>query len=117
MSEVDALAVLQGKVQCEDCFWLTKNAMKDEAFKIRIDRQLEKEHLLEVPKCHLGKCVKRISLSEGIFLCNIEDKIPPKVPSPKKWRNCAWFIPFTPVIQQGGGVAAGLLRAIEQKPA
>lgn len=110
MSEVDALAVLQGKVLCEDCFWFSKNAVKDETIKKRLDRQLVKEHLAEVPKYHFSKCIKRIALSQGI---NNGSSIPPEFPSPAKWRNCAWFIPFSSVMQQGGGVEAGLLKKLE----
>jgi hypothetical protein len=109
MSEVDALAVLQGKVLCEDCFWFAKNAVKDETIKLRIDRQLKKENLTKVPKYHFAKCIKRITLSDGISVCKIEDKIPPEFPSPMKWRKCAWFIPYSSVMSQGGGVSAGLL--------
>jgi hypothetical protein len=113
MNEVDALAVLQGKVLCEDCFWFAKNIVNDDTIKQRIEKQLKMEKLTQVPKYHLGKCIKRISLSRGIFFCSIEDKIPPEFPSQIKWRKCIWFIPFSTVMSQGGGVEAGLLWPIK----
>jgi len=106
----DALAVLQGKIQCNDCYWYTTNTMKDKAFMIWIQKQLIEENILEVPKTHFGKCSERSIMDDGKRILYLNFIPPPKRPSPIKWRKCKWFISFATIMRQGGGAEAGLIR-------
>jgi hypothetical protein len=110
MSEKDALAVLVGKVRCEDCYWLTKNASEDFIRIPRIKKEADEGKLTLTPERLLKLCFKRVGLDKGSFPLERDKKLPPVEPRSDIWRYCEWFIGFKTVIQCGGGVAFGIFK-------
>lgn len=113
MSEEDALAVLEGKVQCCDCYLYAKNTMVDFAKIPRIVEELKARKYDETPQGDLGKCVRRVAIDRSQYIPHFYDRIPPRKPKPDKWRKCVWFIGNEEVISQGGGVSVGIFKAEE----
>lgn len=108
-----AIAVLQGKVQCESCYWYMPRVLEDPSFAIRIEMMMEEEEETTLPKYYQNGCVIRgmndIRRKNGIWIVD-EEPQPPRQPDPIIWRICKHFICANTVMEGGGGVAFGLWR-------
>jgi hypothetical protein len=113
MSEKDAIAVLEGKIQCCDCYWYAKNMLVDF---MKIPRIVEAQKLgkyKETPKGDLGKCMKRVQIDRYFYINDTDGPPPPRKPRVGKWRNCTWFMSNEGVLSQGGGVSIGFFKEEE----
>jgi hypothetical protein len=113
MSEKDALAVLEGKVQCFNCYWYAKNMIADFSNIPRIIEEQKANKYKETPKSDLRKCVKRVVIDKYFYINDTEGLPPPRKPIVEKWRHCPWFMGNEEVLSQGGGVSIGLFKREE----